>query len=57
MRVQLSDTSVGVLITALDFCLMGEGEVFIDENGDDDPVQVAAAVDVLARLMARRNDI
>lgn len=55
MRLSLSKIAVGAVITALDFCLMGEGEVFIDEDGNDDPAQIEAAQDVLARLIVARN--
>lgn len=54
MRLSLTDVAAGAVITALDFCLMGEGEVFIDENGNEDQAQTAAARDVLARLIAVR---
>lgn len=54
MRVRLSDDAVAAIITALDFCLMGEGEVFVDENGHDDAAQVAAAQATLDRLLQAR---
>lgn len=51
MRVRLSDAELGVIITALNFCLAGEGEIFTDDDGFDDPAQVAVARDTLHRLV------
>lgn len=53
LPVTLSDVEVSAVVTALDFALMGEGEVFVNEDGDDDPVQVDAARRLLARLLDR----
>jgi hypothetical protein len=53
-RVDLTDTELGAVITALNFALICEGEVFIDEDGHDDDEQVAAASELLGRLLTRR---
>lgn len=51
MRVRLSDDAISVIITALDFCLVGEGEIFTDDDGFDDPAKIAVARDTLHRLV------
>lgn len=56
MRLSLTAVAAGAVITALDFCLMTE-EVFLDEHGNDDRDQIAAAKDVLARLISARTDV